>query len=120
MVQRGPRAVYEPSAQAWEKPTPSNETEYRRKVRMFEHCWLIVIRGRMLRRLGGTYLLEIVSHRLLRYGSGLLHLVLLATSIALVGHGWFYAAVLAGQLVLIAAAVAGVGLARYYSLISLA
>ena len=50
MVQHGRRAVYEPSAVASEKPTPSNETEYRRKVRMFEHCWLIVLRGRMLRR----------------------------------------------------------------------
>ena len=52
MVQRGRRAVYEPGALAFEKPTPTNETEYRRKVRMFEHCWLIVLRGRMLRRLG--------------------------------------------------------------------
>ena len=84
MVQRGRRAVYEPDAHAWEKPTPTNETEYRRKVRMFEHCWLIVLRGRMMRRLGPLYWLEIVSHRLLRYGSGILHVVLLATSIALV------------------------------------
>ena len=83
MVQRGRRAVYEPAAHAWEKPTPTNETEYRRKVRMFEHCWLIVLRGKMLRRLGPLYALEVVSHRLLRYGSGLLHVVLLATSIAL-------------------------------------
>ena len=77
MVQRGRRAVYEPGAQAWEKPTPSNETEYRRKVRMFEHCWLIVLRGKMLRGLGPLYFVEILSHRLLRYGSGILHVVLL-------------------------------------------
>ena len=120
MVQHGRRAVYEPDAQAWEKPTPSNETEYRRKVRMFEHCWLIVLRGKMLRRLGPLYALEIVSHRLLRYGSGLLHVVLLATSIALVAHGWVYDVALAGQLLFFAAAIAGIGIARYYSLISLA
>ena len=41
MVQAGRRAVYEPAAEAFERPTPSNETEYRRKVRMFEHCWEI-------------------------------------------------------------------------------
>src|SRR5437868_4743145 len=64
MVQRGRRAVYEPEAQAWEKPTPTNESEYRRKVRMFEHCWLIVLRGGMLRQLGPMYAIEIVSHRL--------------------------------------------------------
>jgi cellulose synthase/poly-beta-1,6-N-acetylglucosamine synthase-like glycosyltransferase len=118
MVQHGRRAVYEPEAHAWEKPTASNETEYRRKVRMFEHCWLIVLRGKMFRRLGPLYGLAIVSHRLLRYGSGLLHLVLLATSLALVTHGWVYDIVLAGQLALLLAAAVGVGIARYYVLVS--
>ena len=88
MVQEGRRAVYEPLAHAFEKPTPSNETEYRRKVRMFEHCWEITLRGSMFRRLPPGYLVEIVSHRLLRYGSGILHLALLASSVALVGDGW--------------------------------
>ncbi len=118
MVQRGRRAVYEPRAQAFEKPTPSNETEYRRKVRMFEHCWLIVLRGKMLRRLGPVYLLEIVSHRLLRYGSGILHVALLASSLALVREGWIYDVVLAAQLLLFAAALVGIGIARYYTLVS--
>jgi len=120
MVQRGRRAVYEPEANAWERPTPTNETEYRRKVRMFEHCWLIVLRGKMLRRLGPLYALEIVSHRVLRYGSGILHVVLLATSLALVTQGWFYDVVLAAQLLLVVAAVVGVGLARYYALVTTA
>jgi cellulose synthase/poly-beta-1,6-N-acetylglucosamine synthase-like glycosyltransferase len=118
MVQRGRRAVYEPAAVAFEKPTPTNETEYRRKVRMFEHCWLILLRGRMFRRLGPVYGLEIVSHRLLRYASGLLHVVLLACSLALVAQGWVYDVVLGGQLGLLAAAAAGVGTARYYVLIT--
>ncbi len=120
MVQRGRRAVYEPAAEASERPTPSNETEYRRKVRMFEHCWLIVVRGKMLRRLGPLYGLEIVSHRLLRYSSGGLHVILLATSVALVTHGWVYDVVLAAQAALLAAAAVGVGIARYYVLVSLA
>ena len=120
LVQRGRRAVYEPAAHASEKPTPSNETEYRRKVRMFEHCWLIVLRGKMLRRLGPLYGLEIVSHRLLRYSSGVLHGVLLASSLALVVHGLVYDVVLAAQLVLFAAAAAGVGIGRYYVLVSFA
>ena len=118
MVQRGRRAVYEPRAQAFEKPTPTNESEYRRKVRMFEHCWLIVLRGKMLRRLGPVYLIEIVSHRLLRYGSGILHVLLLATSLALVREGWVYDVVLAAQLLLFAAALVGVGIARYYTLVT--
>jgi cellulose synthase/poly-beta-1,6-N-acetylglucosamine synthase-like glycosyltransferase len=118
MVQHGRRAVYDPDAHAWEKPTPTNESEYRRKVRMFEHCWLIVLRGQMLRRLGPLYALEIVSHRLLRYGSGLLHVALLVTSLILIAHGWVYDAVLAGQLALLLAAAGGVSLARYYVLVT--
>jgi cellulose synthase/poly-beta-1,6-N-acetylglucosamine synthase-like glycosyltransferase len=118
MVQAGRRAVYEPAALAFEKPTPTNETEYRRKVRMFEHCWEIALRGSMLKRLPPGYLLAIVSHRVLRYGSGVLHLVLLAASLALVGEGFVYQVVLAAQLLLLAAAALGVGLARYYVLVT--
>ena len=118
MVQRGRRAVYEPEALAFEKPTPTNETEYRRKVRMFEHCWEIVLRGKMLRRQPLGYALELVSHRHLRYASGLLHLVLLGTNIALVGAGWIYDVVFVAQGLLLVAAGLGVGIARYYVLVT--
>jgi cellulose synthase/poly-beta-1,6-N-acetylglucosamine synthase-like glycosyltransferase len=118
MVQHGRRAVYDPQARAFEKPTPTNESEYRRKVRMFEHCWLIVLRGRMLRRQPLGYAGSLVSHRHLRYASGLLHLLLLATSIALVGHGDIYAVALGLQLGILAAALFGVALPRYYVLVT--
>jgi cellulose synthase/poly-beta-1,6-N-acetylglucosamine synthase-like glycosyltransferase len=118
MVQRGRRAVYEPEALAFERPTPTNESEYRRKVRMFEHSWLIVLRGRMLRGQRPGYFLALVSHRHLRYASGLLHLILLGSSIALVGQGTFYAVALGIQLAVLLAALFGVGLPRYYVLIT--
>jgi cellulose synthase/poly-beta-1,6-N-acetylglucosamine synthase-like glycosyltransferase len=118
MPQRGMRAVYEPAARASERPTPSNETEYRRKVRMFEHTWLIVLRGKMLRRQPLGYLVALVSHRHLRYFSGLLHLVWLATSLALITHGWIYDVGFGLQLGLLAAAALGVSIARYYVLIT--
>ena len=118
MVQRGRRAVYEPAAHAYEKATPTTEDEYRRKVRMFEHCWAIVVEGKMLRRLRPLYLVEIVSHRHLRYASGVLHVVLLATSIALVGQGVAYAVILGLQLGVLAAAAIGVGIPRYYVLVT--
>jgi hypothetical protein len=85
---------------------------------MFEHCWLIVLRGGMMRRLGVLYGLEIVSHRLLRYASGLLHVVLLVTSVALVAHGWVYDVALGIQLAMLLAAAGGIGIARYYVLVS--
>jgi cellulose synthase/poly-beta-1,6-N-acetylglucosamine synthase-like glycosyltransferase len=118
MVQRGRRAVYEPEANAFEKATPTNEDEYRRKVRMFEHCWAIVVEGKMLRRLRPLYLLEVLSHRHLRYASGLLHLLLLASNVALIGHGVIYAVTLGLQLGVLLAALVGVGIARYYVLVT--
>jgi cellulose synthase/poly-beta-1,6-N-acetylglucosamine synthase-like glycosyltransferase len=118
MVQHRKRAVYEPQALAFEKPTPSNETEYRRKIRMFEHCWEIVLKGRMLRRQPPGYALALVSHRHLRYASGLLHLVLLGSNIALVGQGWLYSVALGCQLGLLLAAAFGVSIARYYVLVT--
>ncbi len=118
MVQRGRRAVYEPEANAFEKATPTTEDEYRRKVRMFEHCWAIVVEGRMLRRLRPLYWVEIVSHRHLRYASGVLHLVVLGTNVALLGQGTVYAVTLGLQLGVLAAALVGVGLPRYYVLVT--
>ena len=114
MVQRGRRAVYAADAHAFETPTPTNETEYARKVRMFEHCWEITLRGSMLRGLPPGYLVAMVSHRVLRYGSGVLHVALLATSVALLGEGWPYVVTLIGQLALLAAFAARVPIARYY------
>jgi len=118
LAQCGRRAVYEPDASSYEKATPTTEDEYRRKVRMFEHCWAIVFEGKMLRRLRPLYLVEVLSHRHLRYASGLLHLVLLGTSIALLGHGTVYAVALGLQLGVLAAAAFGVGLPRYYVLVT--
>ena len=114
MVQAGRRAVYEPAARAFERPTPTNEAEYARKVRMFEHCWEITLRGWMLRRLPPGYLVSVISHRLLRYGSGVLHLALLGTSLLLAPTGWPYALALLAQLAVLAAFAAGVPIARYY------
>jgi cellulose synthase/poly-beta-1,6-N-acetylglucosamine synthase-like glycosyltransferase len=118
MVQRGRRAVYEPEANSYEKATPTNEDEYRRKVRMFEHCWAIVAEGKMLRRLRPLYLVEVLSHRHLRYASGVLHLVLLGTNVALLWSGTIYAVALGLQLGLLLAALVGVGIARYYVLVT--
>ncbi len=118
MVQRGRRAVYEPGANAFERATPTNEDEYRRKVRMFEHCWAIVVEGKMLRGLRPLYFIEVISHRHLRYASGVLHLLLLGLNIALLGHGTIFAVTLGLQLGVLLAALVGVGIARYYVLVT--
>jgi glycosyltransferase involved in cell wall biosynthesis len=126
LTQRGRRAVYEPEAVASEQPTPEQEDEYRRKVRMFEHCWAIVVEGRLLAGGGPLYLAQLVSHRLLRYGSGVLHVLLLGTSLALAGRGRPYELALAAQLAFLGLAAAGrlrapipgAALAYYYFLVT--
>ena len=86
---------------------------------MFEHCWEITLRGSMLKRLPFGYLVEVISHRLLRYGSGILHLVLLATSLALVGEGLAYQARARRRSCCCSPRRrVGVGIARYYTLVT--
>ena len=128
MVQRGRRAVYDPEALAFEKPSRDIEDEYRRKVRMLPWSWRHLFEARSLRGVPPLYLVELLSHRVLRYGSGFLHLALLATSIALVDEGWPYQAALAAQAAFLALAAAGklklpvpgAGLAYYYLLMTTA
>jgi glycosyltransferase involved in cell wall biosynthesis len=125
MVKRGWRAVYAPDARASEKMVPTLEGEFARKRRMMGHTWPIVVRGGMLSPRGydPLYALMIASHRMLRYLSPFLHLVVLGTNIALLGSGWVYIATLAIQVaVLVGALLAGalparpLLIARYYVL----
>jgi cellulose synthase/poly-beta-1,6-N-acetylglucosamine synthase-like glycosyltransferase len=109
MVENGTRAVYVADAVASEKMTTDLEDEFRRKVRMFGHCWVLVLQGRMfgIRKLGPVYWTEMISHRLLRYASGLLHLVLLASSLILAfSRGGIYWWVVAAQALVVLAALA--------------
>ena len=127
-VKRGRRAVYEPEAVAFEKPTPENTDEYRRKVRMLPWSWAFVFSGRPLQGVPPLYKAELLSHRHLRYGSGILHVVLLGTSIALVGEGGGYRVALGAQGAWLALAAAGrlrlpvpgAAIAHYYFLVTTA
>jgi cellulose synthase/poly-beta-1,6-N-acetylglucosamine synthase-like glycosyltransferase len=123
MVKRGWLALYVPDARASEKMVPTIEGEFARKRRMMSHGWPIVVRGGMLSPRGydPLYALMIFSHRVLRYLSPFLHVVALATSIALLGDGWVYVAAVALQMaVLLAALLAPILparpllIARYY------
>jgi cellulose synthase/poly-beta-1,6-N-acetylglucosamine synthase-like glycosyltransferase len=127
MVKRGWRALYQPEAKATEKMVPTNEGEGQRKRRMMSHAWPIVIEGGMLspRGYSALYALEIVSHRVLRYGSPFLHVAALVANLALVRRARIYRLGLAAQLGLLAAAAVGgassprpLKLARYYLLVT--
>jgi cellulose synthase/poly-beta-1,6-N-acetylglucosamine synthase-like glycosyltransferase len=107
MAQRGRRPVYEPEALAFEKASSESEDELGRRVRMHAQGWLHLLSGKMLRPAEPLYLAQLVSHRVLRYGSGVLHIALFATSIALAARAPVYRAALAVQLAWLGLAAAG-------------
>jgi cellulose synthase/poly-beta-1,6-N-acetylglucosamine synthase-like glycosyltransferase len=123
LAKRGLRSLYVPSARAEEKMVPTLEGEFARKRRMMVGLWDIVAGEGMLAPRGYSplFAFELVSHRLLRYLSPLLHLVVLAANLVLLGDGWVYTATLVAQLALLAAAALGrwlplapLRVARYY------
>jgi cellulose synthase/poly-beta-1,6-N-acetylglucosamine synthase-like glycosyltransferase len=124
LVKGGLRAVYVPEARATERMVPTIEGEWARKRRMMAHAWPMIARGGLLNPVGypPLYALMIGSHRLLRYGAPLLHVLALAASLLLSRRRLYRLAALA-QLSLLAAAVAGgrvrarpLLVARYYVL----
>ena len=123
LAKRDKRSLYVPWASAEERMVPTLEGELARKRRMMVGIWDIVVGEGMLHPRGypPLYAFEIVSHRLLRYATPLLHAVALVANLVLLGQGWIYAATLAAQLLVIAAAVlarvvplAPLRIARYY------
>jgi cellulose synthase/poly-beta-1,6-N-acetylglucosamine synthase-like glycosyltransferase len=123
LVKNGWRAVYQPQARASEKMVPSIEGEFARKRRMMSHGWPIALTGGLLDPRGYTplYALMIASHRLLRYGTPLLHVIAAAATLPLIRRSRIYALAAAAQAALLAAAFTPVKarpflVARYYVL----
>jgi cellulose synthase/poly-beta-1,6-N-acetylglucosamine synthase-like glycosyltransferase len=125
LAKRGLRSLYAPWARAEEKMVPTMEGEFARKRRMMVGLWDIVVGEGMLSPRGypPLYALELASHRLLRYLTPFLHLVVLAANVALLGQGRVYVATLAIQGAFLAAALLGrvlplapLRFARYYAM----
>jgi hypothetical protein len=104
---------------------PTLEGEWARKRRMMTHAWPIIVRGGLLDPRGypPLYALMIGSHRLLRYATPLLHLLVAGATLVLLPRGRTYVAAAAAQGALAAAAAAGgrvrarpLLVARYYVL----
>jgi cellulose synthase/poly-beta-1,6-N-acetylglucosamine synthase-like glycosyltransferase len=100
MEQGGRRAVYEPEALAVEKPAAEPEDEYGRKVRTIARALGHILTGRAFRSpTRPLYAAQLVSHRVLRYSTGILHLGLLVSNPMLVTRARFYRVFLVLQLV---------------------
>jgi len=124
-AKRDLRSLYASAARAEEKMVPTLEGEFARKRRMMVGLWDIVVGEGMLSPRGypPLFAFEILSHRVLRYLSPLLHLVALVANAFLLDDGPLYVATFALQLALIAAALLGrflplapLRIARYYAM----
>ena len=107
MEQRGLRAVYEPAAVAVEKPAAEPEDEYGRKVRTIARALGHILTGRVFRPTRPLYLAELISHRVLRYATGVLHIGLLVSNVALLARAPVYRRFFALQLAGLGLAVTG-------------
>ena len=125
LAKRGMRSLYVPWARAEERMVPTLAGEFARKRRMMVGLWDIVVGEGMLNPRGYSplYAFELASHRLLRYLTPLLHLLILGTNIALLGDGWVYTLTLLLQVAFAIAAILGgrfafapLRAARYYTL----
>ena len=128
LAKRKLRSLYVPAARAEEKMVPTLAGELARKRRMMVGIWDIVVGERMIspRGYGPLYAFEIFSHRLLRYLTPFLHLIVFLANLALLDQGWVYVVTYGIQLALIAAAILGgqfsfgpFRIARYYAMTTL-
>ena len=126
LAKRGKRSLYVPAARAEEKMVPTLEGEFARKRRMMVGLWDIVVGERMISPRGYStlYAFELFSHRLLRYATPFLHVLVFFANLVLLGSGWFYYLTLLAQLAILGIALLSrrlpddlpVRLCRYYVL----
>ncbi len=83
-----------PAAVAEEKLVPTIEGEFERKRRMMRGLWDIVVADRMwdLRGYSPIYAFEILSHRIARYASPILHALAFAANLLLLRRSRIYVA----------------------------
>lgn len=124
-AKRDELSLYRPEASATEPVVPSLEGELARKRRMMVGLWDILFGERLadLRGYGPAFGFEILSHRLLRYATPLLHLLLFVANALLLGAGTFYVVFFSLQVLFFVAALVGrwvpllpLRVARYYAM----
>jgi len=108
------RLVYEPAAVSYEPPPAKSDLEFRRKVRVANHCMraILNLEGALNPFRTGLYAFEMWSHKVLRYAVPLFALAALAANALLAGRSTLYLLLFAGQVLFYALALAGYALRR--------
>lgn len=127
IVLSGWRAVFEPGAVCFEETAGTTTIEYRRRVRIVSRSWRAVFqaRGALNPLHGGLFTWCLVSHKVLRWFSGVFIGIAMAVSMAAVAGAAIEAPVIAGAsaLALIALLIASplmrrlTGIAGYFCVV---
>jgi len=110
MVAKGKRAIYEPTAIAYEKAAANASEEYQRKIRMLARTWHRIIKGACLYnpvKYGFKYAWMMISHRLLRYLVPFFHISLYLANCFLWRQGLLYQMALLTQTLFYSLALTG-------------
>lgn len=90
VMRAGRRVVYESAAKATESGTPTASQEFSRRIRIAAGAVQLLKRGDVPRWTQPFLWLQFLSHKVLRWGSPLLIVVLLCSNAALVSRGSVY------------------------------
>ena len=115
-VQKGFRVVYEPGALLWETSLSKARDEFRMRTRVILHTyhgfWVMSQMFNPFRH--GFYSIQLLSHKVLRYGVGILQIGLLISNALLLPGGTFYVACFAAQTAFYVCALAGLVMERLH------
>ena len=90
VMRAGKRVVYETAAKATESGTPSARQEFDRRARIAAGAVQLLKRGQVPRLTQGVLWFQFISHKLLRWLSPILLLVLLVTNVMLLSQSPWY------------------------------
>jgi cellulose synthase/poly-beta-1,6-N-acetylglucosamine synthase-like glycosyltransferase len=109
VVTRGKRLVFDERAVSYEEPPADGRREFRRKVRVTNHTVSSIINlpEALDPRITGFYVVELFSHKILRYAVPFLMIIAFAANLFLIGQGWIYRLMLAAQVLFYICALTG-------------
>ena len=102
IVRKGYRVVYDPEAVTWEDTAQDPNREFRRRVRIVTQSVYSLLRDKSLFGLlnplrYGIFSIQLWSHKVLRWLSGIFLVLILALNIPLIGRGMVYTITMTGQ-----------------------
>jgi len=96
------RVIYEPEAVAWESTAENSQKEFRRRTRIVTGSMISIIKDKNVHPLlnpfaSGIFAIQLLSHKVLRWFSGVFLILIFLLNILLLGNGIFYTLTMWGQ-----------------------